>query len=146
MGTDPGEAWREQRQRAVEAHARAREEHKSAEVERARQLIATFVRDAGQRGLEPIALTARAYQGGGRYRTKLRGWYLDPGRSLAVDTDGEFYVLGVPKSVRARLTGADVQPQPPPLVVGEGGRDGESLPLRDLLQRRLDAGAAWPDR
>ncbi|HEY3010522.1 MAG TPA: hypothetical protein VGJ63_21005 [Micromonosporaceae bacterium] len=141
MGTDPGAAWREQRQRAVEAHARAQEERRAAEMKQARQLIATFVRVAGEQGLAPTALTAPAYHGRGRYRTRLRGWYLDRGRSLAVDTDGEFYVLGVPNSIRARLTGANVKPQPPPLVVGEGGRDGESIPLRQLLQRRLDAGA-----
>jgi hypothetical protein len=144
MGTDPGAAWREQRQRAVESHARARETRQAADVEQARQLIATFVRAAGERNLAPTALTAPAYQGRVRYRTKLRGWYLDAGRSLAVDTDGEFYVLGVPNSVRARLTGAHVRPQPPPLVVGEGGRDGESIPLQRLLQRRLDAGTAEP--
>jgi hypothetical protein len=144
MGTDPGAAWREQRQRAVQAHARAREEQQAAEVEEARQLIAMFVRAARERGLTPTALTAPAYQGRGRYRTRLRGWYLDSGRSLAVDTDGAFYVLGVPNSILARLTGAHVRPQPPPLVVGEGGRDGESIPLRHLLRRRLDAGASRP--
>jgi hypothetical protein len=145
MGSDPGAAWREQRRRAVDVHARALQERKAAEVKQARRLIATFVRLASERGLAPTALTAPAYRGRGRYRTKLRGWYLDRSRSLAVDTEGEFYVLGVPNSVRARLAGADVRPQPPPLIVGEGGRDGDSISLRRLLQRRLDAGAATGD-
>jgi hypothetical protein len=140
MAIDPVADWRKQRERAVAAHARAQEERKAAEVRQARQLIATFIRAAANRGLAPTPLTAPAYHGRSRYRTTLRGWYLDRGRSLAVDTDGEFYVLGVPNSIRARLTGADVKPQPPPLVVGEGGRDGESIPLQQLLQRRLDAG------
>jgi hypothetical protein len=140
MGTDADAEWREQRQRAVDAHARAQRERKAAEAAQARQLIATFLRDAAERGLRPIALTAPAYEGRSRYRTSLRGWYLDRARSLAVDTDGEFYVLGVPNSIRARLTGADVRPQPPPMIVGEGGKDGEAIALRELLQRLLDGG------
>jgi hypothetical protein len=144
MGTGPDEAWREQRQRAVKAHADAQREQKAAQTEQARQLVAWFVRAAGERGLAPTPLTAPTYRGRGRYRTKLHGWYLDPSRSLAVGTDGEFYVLAVPNSIRARLAGVDVQPQPPPLIVGEGGRDGDSIPLQRLLQQRLDSGAAGP--
>ena len=144
MDSDPVAAWREQRQRAVEAHAKAQQASKNARADEARQLIAEFIRDAGERGVAPVALTAPAYNGRGRYRTKLRGWYLDPRRSLAVDTEGEFYVLGVPNSIRARLAGADVRPKAPPLVIGEGGRDGESIALQELLRRRLDAGPAGP--
>jgi hypothetical protein len=137
MGTDPDAAWREQRLRAVESHARAQRETAAARSEQARRLIAEFVRTATERGPAPVALTAPAYHGRTRYRTKLRGWYLDAGRSLAVGTDGEFYVLGVPNSVRARLLGADVRPTAPPLIVGEGGRDGEAIALSELLERRL---------
>jgi hypothetical protein len=141
MGTDAGdEAWREQRLRAVEAHARAQRETKAAKVRQARELIATFLREAAQRGVAPVALRAPAFHGGHRYRTGLRGWYINAARTLAVGTDGEFYVLGVPNSARALLLGADVEPQPPPLIVGEGGRDGEAIALQELLQRRLDAG------
>ena len=141
MDSDQVAAWREQRQRAVEAHARAQQHAKAARAAEARRLIADFVRAAAERGVAPTALTAPAHHGRARYRTKLRGWYLDPQRSLAVDTDGEYYVLGVPNSIKARLAGADPTPQPPPLVIGEGGRDGESIPLKELLQRRLDAGS-----
>jgi hypothetical protein len=139
MGTDPGAAWREQRQRAVEAHARAQRETKAARTQQARELVAAFVRAARERGLAPTALTAPVFHGRTRYRTRLRGWYINRARTLAVDTGGEFYVLGVPNSVRARLFGADVEPQPPPLVVGEGGRDGEAIALQELLERRLGA-------
>jgi hypothetical protein len=31
-------------------------------------------------------------------------------------------------------------------VAGVGGRDGESMPLRDLLRLRLEAGSDWVDR
>jgi hypothetical protein len=140
MGTDAGEAWRERRQHAFEAHARAQREAAAARTEQARRQIAEFVRAAAERGLAPTALTAPAHHGRARYRTKLRGWYLDTPRTLAVDTAGEFYALGVPNSVRARLFGADVHPMAPPLVVGEGGRDGEAIALQELLQRRLGCG------
>ncbi|GIF53543.1 hypothetical protein DFJ67_6002 [Asanoa ferruginea] len=139
MGTDADAGWFAQRRRAIEAHASAQETRRAREAEQAAELIAAFVKDAVERGLAPTALTAPVHRGRVRYRTTLRGWYLDRDRELAVDTDGRFYVLAVANSVRARLTGVDVEPRPAPLVVGEGGRDGESIPLRTLLQRRLDA-------
>jgi hypothetical protein len=37
-----------------------------------------------------------------------------------------------------------IEPQDPRLIVGEGARDGESVPLKTLLQMRLDAGDKWP--
>jgi hypothetical protein len=37
-----------------------------------------------------------------------------------------------------------VEPTEPRLVIGAGGGDGESLPLRELLDRRLAAGPDWP--
>ncbi len=46
-------------------------------------------------------------------------------------------------SLRSLVAGADVPPADPPLTVGKGGRDGESMPLEELLQIRLDAGNDW---
>jgi hypothetical protein len=135
------EGWLEQRRRAVEAHDRAQRERRAREAERTAELIKAFVADAAARGIAPIELTAPAHRGRVRYRTGLRGWYLDRHDRLAVDTEGRFYVLTTPNSLRARFTGATVEPRPAPLVVGEGGRDGDSIPLRDLLKRRLDAAA-----
>jgi hypothetical protein len=63
---------------------------------------------------------------------------------IAVGTDGGYYVLSVPASLRARITGVTIEPQDPRLIVGEGARDGESVPLKTLLQMRLDAGDKWP--
>jgi hypothetical protein len=63
---------------------------------------------------------------------------------VAVGADGQFYALTVPPSLRARFTGADVEPSTPRLVIGAGGGDGETMPLAQLLQRRLDAGVTWP--
>ena len=52
---------------------------------------------------------------------------------MAVGTDGEFYLLTVPASLRARVRGADLAPSDPPLVLGKGARDGESIDLADAL-------------
>lgn len=126
------EKWREQRDRAVAAHAAALASKREAEAAQARRFIADFLR----RAPAPEPLTCLSYNGRTRYKTKLVGWFLNNARTIGVDTAGEYYVLLVPHSFRARFTGVTPQPQPPPLIVGEGGRDGESMPLRDLLARR----------
>jgi hypothetical protein len=136
--------WRRQRDRAVAAHGAARDRQAAAEVARAREMVARFAAQARERGLRPAPLTAYPYHGRGRYRTGLRGWYLRPDGVLAVGEDGEFYVLTVPASVRARFTGVTVHPAQPRLVVGEGARDGERIALEDLLRLRLAAGDDWP--
>ncbi|MEU4380861.1 hypothetical protein [Micromonospora echinofusca] len=138
MASDDGPDWRERQRQAVRAHAAADEQRRAAERAEAAELVARFVAEAVRRGLPPTPLTARSYNGRGRYRTRLRGWYVDRARSRAVDTDGRFHLLTVPGGLRARLFGADPEPSPPPLVVGAGGRDGESIPLEVLLARRLD--------
>jgi hypothetical protein len=130
--------WAQQRRRAIEAHAAAREEARGAESARARELLAGFVREAEARGIVAERLTAAAYGGGGgRLRTGLRGWYLRADRSVAVGTDGEFYALTAPGGVWARLAGVTIAPVTPRMIVGEGGRDGDSMPLAELLRRRL---------
>lgn len=136
--------WRSERDRAVAARAAAQAREKAAEIARARELIAGFAAQARERGLRTSALTARPYHGRGRYRTGLRGWYLRPDGVLAVGEDGEFYVLTVPPSIRARLTGVSLRPEEPRLIVGEGARDGERVALEELLRLRLAAGDAWP--
>ncbi len=138
---DPRE-WREQRARAVAAHGAALAAKKAAETAQARELIAAFVRDAAARNLPTEPLKALPYHGSGSYRTGLRGWYLHPDRSVAIGVDGEYYVLGVPPSVKARLTGVTLAPADPPLIVGEGARDGASAPLATLLAKALAGG--WP--
>ncbi|MDT4987052.1 MAG: hypothetical protein QOI74_1146 [Micromonosporaceae bacterium] len=139
-----GDTWPARRRRAIAAHGAALERQRVAEAEQARRLVADFARQALARRLRPAPLTARAYHGRSTYRTGLHGWYLRPDRSIAVSTDGAFYVLTVAPRLRARLTGARVEPGDPRLIVGAGARDGESMPLGALLQRRLDAGDTWP--
>ncbi|GAA0810052.1 hypothetical protein [Spirilliplanes yamanashiensis] len=137
-------SWAEQRRQAVAGHAAALEAARAAEAAEGRALIADFVRRAAAAGLEPGPLAARALSGGATYRTALRGWYLKSNRSVAVGADGGYYVLSVPPSLRARLRGAAVEPSDPRLVVGAGGGDGESVPLKELLERRLTLPARWP--
>jgi hypothetical protein len=140
---DAQAAWHEQRRRAVEGHGAALAAARAAEAAQARELLVDFLRAAAERGLRPETLSARSLDGRSTYRTRLRGWYLKANRSVAVGEDGAFYVLTVPASLRARLTGAEVTPSEPRLVIGAGGGDGETMPLAELLRRRLDAG---PDR
>ncbi|MEE6311648.1 hypothetical protein V1634_32965 [Plantactinospora veratri] len=140
----PGD-WAEQRRQAITARAMADQRRRDAEHEEARLLVEAFAAAARERGLRRTRLTALGYDGRTRYRTNLTGWYLDLARIHAVDAAGNFYLLTVPTSLRARLTGATPQPQPPKLVVGEGGPDGQSMPLAALLRKRLDAGDRWPE-
>jgi len=134
--------WRSKRDDAVAKHAAAAARARAAETEQARALITDFAAEARRRDLPPQKLTALAYNGRSRYRTGLRGWYIHPDRSLAVGLDGEFYVLGVPASLRSRILGAQLRPQDPMLIIGKGAKDGESISLRELLHRRLAANTA----
>lgn len=141
---DERAAWHEQRRRAVDGHAAALAAGRAAEAGQAAALLADFVRRAAERGLEPHTLAARSFDGRATYRTRIRGWYLKSNRSVAVGADGEYYVLTVPSSLRARFAGAELSPSTPRLIVGAGGGDGETVPLAQLLDQRLDAGVSWP--
>lgn len=132
--------WRDQRERAVRAHADADARARAAEQATAATLVTRFAAEATERGLRPVRLTATSYDGRHRYRTNLTGWYVDRARSRAVDTQGRFYLLTVPASLRSLVLGATPEASPPPLVIGRGGRDGESMPLEALLSQRLAAG------
>ena len=106
-------------------------------------MLKAFAAQALDRGIAQSDLVARGDDGHSRFRTGLRGWYLRRNRSLAGDAEGRFYILSTPGGLRARLRGVTVPPAEPPLVVGAGGRDGESIPLPDLLALRLAAGDDW---
>ena len=91
-----------------------------------------------ERGEAPVPLRARAAGRRTTYRTGLAGWYLRRNKTLAIGVDGTFLILDVPPSARACFRGTHVAPSDPPLVVGRGARDGESIDLADLLAQRLD--------
>lgn len=134
------ESWTELRRHAATKHTEAQRKARAAESERAGELVAQFAAAAAAAGIPPTALRARGYDGRSTYRTRLRGWYLHTDGRMAVGTDGQFYLLTVPASLRARFLGAAVAPHDPPLQIGRSAGDGESIPLAELLRRRLDAG------
>ncbi|MBO0901487.1 hypothetical protein J1G42_16350 [Cellulomonas sp. zg-ZUI222] len=136
-GPDRAAQWREQRREAARAHADALAARQRAESTRARAIIAGFLAEARERGVAPGPLHVRSYDGRARYRTPLRGWYLRRDETVGVDTAGEFYVLTAPPSLTARFRGVQPVPQDPPLVIGAGGKDGESIDLPDALARVL---------
>jgi hypothetical protein len=109
------------------------------ESRQAQRLIDAFVAEARARGVAPEPLRATLFDGHG-VRTDKTGWYLRKNKSVAIGDDGAYYVLTVPGGLRERLGGVRLQPSPPPLEVGRGGRDGETGDLAEFLRKRLQAG------
>jgi hypothetical protein len=120
--------------RAELAASQERSESKQAQV-----LIDRFVADAKARGIAPQPLRATLYSGKSVKTDKI-GWYLRKNESLAIGDDGSYYVMTVPGGLRERLSGVKLKASAPPLVVGKGGRDGESGDLAEFLRWRLEAG------
>jgi len=133
--TDDAARWREERREAAHAHAEALRQRRAAEAAQARTMIDEFLAHARVHGPAPEPLRARTYDGRARYRTPLLGWYLRQDETVAIDTDGAFYVLRTPPSVVGRLRGVRPEPSDPPLVIGAGGKDGESIDMKDALAR-----------
>ena len=111
-----------------------------AQAEVAQREIDAFVAEITRRGAAPEPLRARLLNGTS-VRTDRTGWYLNAARSVAIGPGGEFYQLTVSGTPLARLRGVSISPAQPTLVIGRGGRDGESGDLRDFLARTLAAHA-----
>ena len=140
MVDDAAEHRREQAERAT-YHVQAQRRRAQEESAKAQVLIDRFVERANAAGLPTEELTASPWSGRGRYRTGVSGWYLKRNRSIGVSTDGGYYVLIVAPERFGRWRGVSLPPTPPPLQVGKGGRDGDSVALDLLLDLRL----AWED-
>ena len=125
--------------RAGGEHGAAHDRRRAQESERAQVLVDDFVAEASRRGLATGPLTARPWQGRHRYATDVVGWYVKLDRSLGVGLDGGYYVLTVPPRRFGRWRTLPLTPSPPPLQVGEGARDGESIALDALLRLRLES-------
>lgn len=110
--------------------------HERAESVRAQALIDQFLIDAKAAGLDPEPLRATLFTGQS-VRTDKVGWYLRKNKSIAIGDDGGYYVLTVPGGFAERLRGVKLTRTQPPLIVGKGGRDGETGDLADFLERRL---------
>jgi len=110
-----------------------------AESRKAQVLIDQFLADAAAAGVAPEPLRATLYTGQS-VKTDKVGWYLRKNKSLAIGDDGSYYVLTVPGGLRERFSGVKLVASPPPLIVGKGGRDGETGDLAEFLRWRLQAG------
>lgn len=133
----PSDSWRERRSHDAAGQVRRLAERQAAESAQARELIAGFLEAAASAGIRPQALHARGWGDRGRYRTGLVGWYLRLNESAAIDTEGNFYVMTVKGGLRSYLSGATPEASDPPLVLGKGARDGESIDLKDALENVL---------
>jgi hypothetical protein len=131
------ERSRQERAERAREHRAANDRRRAQESERAQKIVDRFVSAALEAGLPAEELTARPWSGRGRYRTGLVGWYLRSDGSLGVSTDGGYYVLTVPPRRLGRWRTLALTPDPPPLQVGEGARDGESVALEVLLRELL---------
>lgn len=127
--------------RAEEAAVRAELAAGAERMEsaKAQELIDGFLTEARAAGLTPQPLRATLYSGQS-VKTDQRGWYLRKNQSVAIGEDGSYYILTVPGGLKERLRGVRLQPSPPPLIVGKGGRDGETGDLSEFLARRLAQG------
>lgn len=140
MGEDAKRRRAERAERA-DYHVEAQRRRSEQESVKAQELLDRFVARAEQAGLRTEELTARPWSGRGRYRTGVVGWYLRADRSVGVGVDGRYYLLVVPPQRLGRWRTVRVEPTPPPLQVGKGARDGESIALDVLLEKRL----VWPE-
>jgi hypothetical protein len=106
------------------------------EAEAAQVLVDDFVRTTVERGLRPEPLLA-LLMNGQRVKSDQVGFYINKGKTLAIAPDGRFFKLMTTGGALSRFTGVKLQPSPPPLVIGRGGRDGETGDLKDFLERAL---------
>ncbi|MBU4213353.1 MAG: hypothetical protein KJ792_01700 [Actinobacteria bacterium] len=134
---DAAARWRAERQEAAAAHGEALERRRRADSDRARGMLAELVARALRDGPEPVPLRTVDPDGRRTYRTGLRGWYLRRDHRVAVGTDGEYYVLVRPGGLLGALRRYEPAASDPPLVIGSGGRDGESIDLADAVARVL---------
>lgn len=140
MADDPGDR-RDERAAQADYHVAAQQRRDREESVKAQVLLDAFVEQATQAGVPTEELTARPWSGGGRYKTGVVGWYLKRDQSVGVGADGRFYVLVVAPQRFGRWRTVAVEPTPPPLQVGKGGRDGDSVALDTLLEKRIE----WTD-
>jgi hypothetical protein len=133
------EAARRRAERGARAasHVEAQRRRDEQESAQAQLLVNRFVERATQAGVPTEELTARPWSGSGRYRTGVVGWYVRRDHSIGVGADGGYYLLVVPPVRFGRWRTVRIDPTPPPLEVGRGARDGESITLERLLELRL---------
>lgn len=128
--------WAEQRRKNAALQAERLREREAAESAAAAKHLEAFIAAARRDGIDPEPLFVSAKDGKHRAKTPLKGWYLKADHSVAVDEDGNFYILIAPLTLGERLRGVKPTPSPPPLILGKGGRDGEQIDLVEALDMR----------
>ncbi len=103
----------------------------------AQLLVDEFAATARAQGLVPEPLQALLLNGT-RVKSDQVGWYLNARRTMAITPEGRFLSLLATGGPLTRFTGVKLEPSPPPIEVGRGGRDGETGPLKDFLARTLE--------
>lgn len=136
--------WVTRRTEAARVHEERLGARQDAEHDRARALLREFTDVALAADLPAVNLTVRGYGGRGSARSRVLGWYLRHDRAAGLGTDGEFYVLIAPLAALDRVLGVTLSPTPPPLVLGAGGKDGDSIDLPDALDRLLPGWRSAP--
>jgi len=130
------DSWVHQRTQAAAIQASRLAERQDAEHRKAEALLAEFLPVVKARGPAPVELLVQGYGGQGSAKSNLRGWYLRNNRTCALGTDGKFYVLIAPLSrLHPRFMRINVRPTRPPMILGEGGKDGDTIDLADALER-----------
>ncbi|MFV0426831.1 MAG: hypothetical protein ACK5KU_07335 [Beutenbergiaceae bacterium] len=135
MGTGSSD-WATERTAAAHEHQKRLRARRQVEHAQAAAILAEFAAVAPAR-LPPQPLVIRGYGGHGCARSTITGWYLRIDRTLAVGIDGQFYVLTAHLRLLDRFRRLELHPSPAPLVIGAGGRDGDTIALEDALERLL---------
>lgn len=136
------ENWAEQRRKNAALQAQRLRERDAAESAQAAGYLEKFVGAARREGVASEPLFVQAKDGKHRAKTPLKGWYLKADQSVAVDENGDFYILVGPLTLKERLAGVKPSPTAPPLILGKGGRDGEQIDLVEALSARIPS---WRD-
>lgn len=89
------------------------------------------------RGLAPAELTVRGFGGKGRARSSVRGWELRRDGKIALGEDGKVYRMTRDLGLLDRFRAVTPEEIDPPMVIGAGGRDGDSIELAIALDRLL---------
>lgn len=109
------------------------ENARRAEASEAQKLIDAFLDDPSKPAPQPLTATTYA---GASVKTTVTGWYLNRRRTIAIGTDGGYYRLLIPnRGLLDRFRPVRLDPEPPPLVVGANGKDGEGGELSWFLER-----------
>jgi len=106
----------------------------AAEAAAAQVQLDAFVARLTAASIDPEPLQATLLNGS-RVKTDKVGWYLNAAQTLAIGPDGTYYQLVTSGGPLARFSGVRIGPGTPTLVIGRGGRDGETGELADFIDR-----------